>query len=126
MGQTCLVPLMALRMPRLQVPRRQPKSMLSFRRPPLRSLPKPVVPRGHRLGATMGRPSAVRVQRDGDKIFLNFAKRRKIARSGISTRGQGLNLTSGRGETGMEALAVGETFLFEAFRLDRRGLFRRD
>src|SRR6516165_9407300 len=26
----------------------------------------------------------------------------------------------------MEALAVGETFLFEAFRLDRRGLFRRD
>jgi TolB-like protein/class 3 adenylate cyclase/tetratricopeptide (TPR) repeat protein len=26
----------------------------------------------------------------------------------------------------MEALAAGETFLFEAFRLDRRGLFRRD
>jgi DNA-binding winged helix-turn-helix (wHTH) protein/TolB-like protein len=26
----------------------------------------------------------------------------------------------------METLAVGETFLFEAFRLDRRGLFRRD
>jgi len=26
----------------------------------------------------------------------------------------------------MQALAVGETFLFEAFRLDRRGLFRRD
>jgi hypothetical protein len=25
----------------------------------------------------------------------------------------------------MESLAVGETFLFEAFRLDRRGLFRR-
>ena len=26
----------------------------------------------------------------------------------------------------MEALAAGETFLFEGFRLDRRGLFRRD
>src|SRR5215472_847698 len=26
----------------------------------------------------------------------------------------------------MEALAVGETFLFEVFRLDRRGLFRGD
>ena len=26
----------------------------------------------------------------------------------------------------MEALAAGEIFMFEAFRLDRRGLFRRD
>src|ERR1700730_11457568 len=28
--------------------------------------------------------------------------------------------------TGMEARAIGENFLFEGFRLDRRGLFRRD
>jgi DNA-binding winged helix-turn-helix (wHTH) protein len=26
----------------------------------------------------------------------------------------------------MEALANGETFLFEGFRIDRRGIFRRD
>jgi hypothetical protein len=29
-------------------------------------------------------------------------------------------------ETGMQALGTGDTFLFGGFRLDRRGLFRRD
>jgi TolB-like protein len=80
--------------------------------------------RGHQLGATIGRPSAVWAQRDGDKIFLNFAKRRKIPPVwDVDSRAI---LAGGRGETGMEALATGETFLFEGFRLDRRGLSQRD
>src|ERR1700730_8383584 len=69
-------------------------------------------------------------QRGGDKIFLNLPKCRKIpACLGDQPIGGALRYrrprSSRRGDD-MEARASGDILLFEGFRLDRRGLFRRD
>src|ERR1700731_5277669 len=45
---------------------------------------------------------------------------------GPQPTGEASSCEQPRGRRGMEVLASGEIFLFEGFRLDRRGLFRRD
>jgi DNA-binding response OmpR family regulator len=64
-------------------------------------------------------------QQSADKIFLIFAKFGKNAARPM--RGFA-SLPASRAAAGrrMETLATGESFLFEDFRLDRRGLFRWD
>src|SRR6516162_2716095 len=78
----------------------------------------------------MGGSTTVIAQRDGDKIFLNFAKRRKIGpvwdREWWVRPRHRRPRPQQRGGACMEALSAYETYLFEGFRLDRRGLFRRD
>jgi TolB-like protein len=69
-------------------------------------------------------------QQSGDKIFLILAKSRKVPLAWDLNPQARLcviaGLARGRGERSMASLATREIFLFEGFRLDRRGLFRRD
>jgi TolB-like protein/DNA-binding winged helix-turn-helix (wHTH) protein len=83
--------------------------------------------RQHPKGST----KAENTQRIGDKNFRNFPKCGKIC--GLETQAEGkTSLRRGRavakGRRAMEPLASSEGFLFENFRLDRRGggLYRRD
>src|SRR5262249_45537082 len=61
---------------------------------------KPNVLQGHRPRTTMVRSTTAKAQRDGDRIFLNFAKWRKIAPVWDLDSRPRLSLASGRGETG--------------------------